>query len=365
MTTRRDVRITIHEAGLPPRDLTLCYPLDPDHAALLRALHEGGDVRGVLECRMHDDDPRLRDLRQPDGRIHGVWLYLRTNPHAAATRAFPLLLCHWPGTGLSGTHAIPSTMTPEHRARQEYIARRGDDAGYQVDVEKSLARGIRSDVVVTGSAVLAAEVQQSDITVAEVVRRTRKATEAGATSTWFADRRNLPWAFRVPFVATNERTGLACGQWTVATGARILDHERCDARARRPCPDGRNWCGRWHPIWEPMPGMTVDDVVEQVPAGQLVRLDTGTGQGTILCRPVDRDEWLTAHPPVDAQTPRKRRIRDADGQLRHPDYAADSLRRRLTAEVRRCGGCGEPLGSHPFDLHPRCYFRTHLGWSSP
>lgn len=54
-----EVRVTVAHPGSPPIDLTLSYPLDPQHDQLLRALHEGGNSRGVIECRMHDNDPKL------------------------------------------------------------------------------------------------------------------------------------------------------------------------------------------------------------------------------------------------------------------------------------------------------------------
>jgi hypothetical protein len=131
---------------------------------------------------MHDDDPLLWDRRDPHGRVRGAWLLLRRNPFALPG-AFPLLLCHWPNSFVAGTYPVPGRMTLEHRRRQEYIARRGTAAGYEVAVEKSLGRGTRSDVVVKGEAILAAEVQQTGIELREVLRRSRAAVKAGATPT--------------------------------------------------------------------------------------------------------------------------------------------------------------------------------------
>lgn len=333
----RDVRVTVYLPGMLAQDLTLRYPLHPEHDALLRSIYEDGRVEGVIECRMHDEDPGLWDRRDTDGRVRGAWLYLRRNPYAAPN-AFPLLLCHWPNSFVRGTHTVPSPMTSEHRRRQEYIARRGSAAGYEVALEKSLARGTRSDVVVKGDVMtLAAEVQQTGITLGDVLRRTDKAISVGATPTWFADHKNPPWAFRVPHVETNERLGMNPGTWTVATGPRMLESERCQPGARVNCPRGRNWCGRTHLLWVPMLRVTVDAVVEMVPAGGLVRVVTGTGQGTILARPRDRDSWWEEHPPDEPDDIPVPKRGAGDGRIRHRDYPAGKLRARLDVEPRQCG----------------------------
>lgn len=321
-----DVVITLTEPGRSARDITLSYPLDPAYAMLLRAIHEGGNALGLIECRMHDDEPRLRHLREADGRVHGAFLYLRTNPHAAIRNSFDLSLCHWPKTIVSGSHAVSSPMTAEHRRRQEYIADRGSDAGYSVELEKSLARGTRSDVVVTGSETLAAEVQQSHISVATLLRRDKIAVAVGAVPAWIADAKLPPWGFRVAHVETNERFGMNRGQWTVSTGPRTIEHEKCRPGARIKCPNGRNWCGKYHLTWVPMQGLTIDHIVEQVPGGGLVRLRTGTKQGTILTRPEDRAMWLNEHPAVDMEGLSIPRRRNSDGRIRHNRATVVDLR---------------------------------------
>lgn len=194
----------------------------------------------------------------------------------------------------------------------------------------------RSDVVVKGEAVLAAEVQQTGIELREVLRRSRAAVKAGATPTWFADEKDPPWAFRVPHVETNKRLGMAPGTWTVATGPRVLESERCEPGARVDCIRGPGWCGRSHLLWVPMPGVTVDAVVEMVPAGGLVRVETGTRQGTILASPRDQEAWLEEYPPDDHDEIKMPTQRGAsDGRIRHPDYSPRKLRARLERTVRR------------------------------
>lgn len=329
-----EVRITLFAPGMHPLDITLSYPLDPLHDQLLRTIHEGGNGKGLIECRMHDDEPRLRDLREVDGRIHGAWMYLRTNPYAEDQNAFPLSLCHWPRGIVSGSHAVPSRTTPEHRRRQEYIACRGSAAGYGVELEKSIASGTVSDVVIRGTETLTAEVQQSGIKLATLLRRDRLVAATDAVPAWFADDKNPPWRFKVAHVETNQRQGMDPGQWTVSSGPRILEHERCGPGSRRPCPDGRNWCNKSHPIWVPMTGVTVDHIVEQVPDGGLVRLRTGTEQGTILTRPKDRTEWLEQYPEiVSDDRSRRSRSHDTAGQrISHSNYAAAALRERIQLE---------------------------------
>lgn len=333
-----DVRITVAPPGENPRDITLSYPLAAEHHELMRQMHEGGTPKGVIECRMHDGDYSLRDLRGPDGRVHGAWLYVRR--HSGDPNR--LVLCHWPYGPVTGSHSVPSRMLPEHRKGQEYIARRGEDFGWAVGLEESIAPGTRSDVVVRGPHTLAAEVQVSGISVATVIRRTRRVAAEGATTAWFTAQENPPWAFKVPTVMTNERAGMHQGGWTVSTGPRLLEWERCEPGSRLgACPDRhRNWCGKWHPLWSPMPGVTVDDVVGKVPSGDLVRLDTGARQGTILTSPTDRDAWLSHLGGATSAVPPPRKA--SGGGLRHSSYDPAKLRQRLAGTEKSRPPAGAP-----------------------
>lgn len=358
-----DVRITLWLDG-HPRDVTLAYPLPDEHGELLGDLYRQGELKGVIECRMHDDDPNLRDLRDGAGRIPGIWLYLRKINGQ-------LFLCHWPDGLAKGSHRVPSPMTPEHRARQEYIARRGVDAGYHAVTEETYAKGTRSDVVITGAVTMCAEVQEGrHIPMGTVLKRTRLAHQAGATSAWFADHKNPRWAFRVPHVETNARLGMDPRTWTVSTGPRKLTRELCSPSSPMPrCPEGRSgWCGRWHELWVPMPGLTVDDVIEQAPAGELVSLDTGTKQGMILARKADAAEWREAHPVV--AVPQQRRTETAKPRAtpRHASYSAEKIRRRVGAPPSppavphvapkpvMCTDCGLKMAPVGFATCTRCFF---------
>ena len=346
----REVRVTLNFRG-PARDITLTYPLTAEHERMLTRLHEtSGKQPGYLECRMHDDDPALADKRGPDGRIPNTWLYLRRDPRSGL-----LLLCHWPGGPVRGKHELPYRMSDEHRRRQEYIVARGQAAGHQVETEKTMTGGsTTSDVVLRGSVTMTAEAQPETTTLRTVLRRDAAIAGVGVTPTWFADRKDPQWAFRVAHVETNSRLGLDPHTWPVSTGPRSLERERCTPRSRfRSCPESRrNWCGQWHGFWVPKPGLTVDDVVEQTPAGDLVRLDTGRRQGVILTTPHDRDEWLDTIP--EQRTPvREPRRQDS---VVHPDYAADLLRK---AVAERPAPVSEPE-SAPTSSHCRRAFPPYV-----
>lgn len=362
MNETHDVRITVSLPGGDPTDITLSYPLDPQHQRLLEQLHQTGKLKGAIECRMHDDDPKLRGFRSHDGRVHEAWLYLRRS----ATDRSRLLLCHWPHSLVSGSHAVPSPMTAEHRRRQEYVALRGEAAGYEVELEKSIAPGTRSDVVIRGVATMTAEVQQTGIALPTVLRRDRSAVSAGAVPAWLSDTKAPHYAFKVAHVETNEREGMDPRTWTVSTGPRELEHEKCTPSSRLGhCPDRRRgWCGMWHPIWVPRPGLTVDDVVEQVPAGALVRLETGTAQGVVLVSPGDRDAWLTEVESGRLKAPRLPEQRGRQQVSNHANYSAEKLRRRITDDAAKtpqqpggtcpnwgrgpCGYKNTPCGQCPF-----------------
>lgn len=315
-----DVRITVALPGGEPVDVTLSYPLSKDQETLLQQLREVGNLKGVIECRMHDDDYRLADLRDSTGRVRGAWLYLRSHGDR-------LLLCHWPYGGITGSHAVPSLMTAEHKAGREYIALRGESNGYQVQLEKSLATRTVTDVVVRGSHTMAAEVQVSGAGTGNVMHRTNAATAAGAVSTWFTTWRETPWMWKAPTVLANDIAGLAPNTWTVASGPRVLEWEKCEPWSRfDKCPDGRrSFCGQWHALWQPMHGLTVDDIVEKVPGGGLVRVDTRTKQGTMLTTPECKKAWDEHVGSSSTRAP----VRRVQPGLNHSDYSASKLRERI------------------------------------
>lgn len=368
MAGSAQVRITVSLPGEPAGDLVLDYPLDSRHGALLWEIHDHHGGEKVVECRMHDDDPKLTHLRGPDGRVRGIWLVVAHHPRD------PRRLClkHWPNSPAGpGSHDVPRPMTEEHIRGQEYVAERGRDFGHGVVCNRpfSTVNLCRADVLVSGSvATLAAEIQVSKIEAASVLARTRRAADAGATSVWFPRMENPPpWQFQVPSIATNEVPSLALGAhtWTVTRGVRALEDEKCAPRSRHDrCPLGKvAHCYGYHPLWVPAPvvsgARTVDEIVEKFPDGGFVRLDTRGRQGVILTTPADREKWLDFQQGL----PRGRRSttppRAVKGGIRHPEYAAEKLSRRLGKAVQPggaapwCGDCRLALDATPHRLPPQ------------
>jgi len=251
---------------------------------------------GVLECREHDDDPALAHLRDRNGRVHGAWVYLRKFRDK-------WLVCHSP-SGIEKrfrSHEI-RLMTDQHRWQQDYYDRAAQHAGWRTEQEVVLDSGTRLDLVIHGSAgQFGVEVQHSDLTVPKVRARDRKADRAGITSVWSADRKAPPWAFKVAHVETNElpHGNVQRRRWPVTTGPRRIIPARCTPANFDRCwkPGARTFCGGWHPLFRPINAVSgghfvyVDDIAEQVPAGDLVRLDTQTKQGVILVTAADREMW--------------------------------------------------------------------------
>lgn len=223
---------------------------------LLEDLHHHCS-RGVLECREHDQD----------GIVHGIWVYLKKFRGQ-------WLLCHH---DCDQVHRASSGKSVEHQWQQDYWQRAGDAAGYETEQEM-VFRGVRVDVAIRGpAATIGVEVQRSNLAVANAVSRTQKARKCGVTSLWSADRRNPPWAYRVPHVETNLFPGRDAprGSWTVVSGPRKVLEAKCTPINFGRCPDtGRGrYCGKFHPKLEPLTGLCIDDVAERAPAGDLVPLE--------------------------------------------------------------------------------------------
>jgi hypothetical protein len=181
---------------------------------------------------------------------------------------------------------LPAPMSEEHKRQREYWARAGEDAGWHVEVEKRLDTGTQPDALIYGPVATGVEVQLSSMTAAHAVGRTRKAQRAGVTDLWFTasdiatvgGKYRPLWAHRVPTV------GAVRMPWDVlpprrsatATGLRKIHPARCTVSEFGRCPyhrgRGPSHCGGWHPQPQPWPGLTVDDVAGQFPAGQIVAL---------------------------------------------------------------------------------------------
>jgi hypothetical protein len=354
-----DVRITVTIPGERPEELTLSYPLDPRHNELLWYLHDWHGGEQVIECRMHDDDPKLANLRDSDGRVRGIWMAACKHP----THDDRLYLRHWPnGPAGPGRHDVPHPMTELHIKGQEQMAEHGQRVGWDVACNRpfSTENLCRADVRITGpAATLAGEIQVSKIGTSSVLKRTRKAAEAGATSVWFPLLSGRPpWTLQVPSVSTNENPGGLPYSWTVTSGVRRLEEERCKPGSRfGRCPLGRiAHCNKIHPLWVPFAlveerGLAVEDIVEWFPGGGLVRLDAGAKRGVILTTPRDRETWLAFQEEVAAASTRLvvPRPRGTDGRLRHAPVSASRLLPRLEREAgqsvtaRLCDQCLDAL----------------------
>lgn len=271
--------------------------ITPDDQAVIDEIYQNCG-EGVLECREHDNDPRLAYLRDAAGQVHGAWVYLQYRNNKSL-----LVMAHHPnGTGREfkfQPHLIPVGKSDQHQWYQDYISRAVDDVGFPVNQEVYLPSGTFLDVQVQGPIGLVGfEVQHSFLSLGKVRARTRKAISEGIPLVWCADHKDPDWAFKVPHFEANEiPDGLAPrGSWTVTTGPRRIIRVACSPRNadRLPrClkPRRRNWCGGWHPVFEPMRRLVVDSIAQQVPAGELIPLDTRMPQGVILTTAACYDLW--------------------------------------------------------------------------
>jgi hypothetical protein len=176
---------------------------------------------------------------------------------------------------------IPAPMSDEHKRQAEYWVRAAQDAGWRAEMEHSLPTGTRPDVLIHGRVVTGIEVQRSAMTQAAAIQRTRKAAQAGVCDVWFTDRESYPrWAFRVPTVGQQPQAWqyLPPRRAVLANGVRAFSAVRCEIGNLPVCPDGRNWCGRYHPKAEPRV-LILDDVASRFPAGEIVALRIGNMSG--------------------------------------------------------------------------------------
>lgn len=279
-------------------DITIAQHTDAVSQTILDEVYGHCEIRdgvGLLECREHDNDPRLADKRDDTGRVRGAWVYLQK-------RRSEWVICHsHNGIGREFRNHEIHLMTDQHRWQQDYYDRAAQAAGWHTAQEVVLDTGTRLDLVIEGpGGRYGIEVQHSALSVPKVRARNRKALRSGITTVWSADQREPAWAFKVPHVETNElpHGHLPRGSWTVTTGPRQLVRVFCSSRydhllprCPRPHARARTWCGKYHAVFRPKLGLVADDIAEQVPAGILVPLDTRTKQGIILVSADDRKVW--------------------------------------------------------------------------
>lgn len=216
-------------------------------------------------------------------------------------------LRHWPRSGLHGGHEVKtrrSGMGDEHKRQEDYTQRCANDhPGGSGVLERSVARGTISDVVmrVNGATIATSEIQLADEHVANIRRRDTAVVNNGIDPLWFGHTDARPgWAPEVAWLGTNRVEHMRPGGWTVASGRRAVEWERCSPSM--PLCDGvtrSGWCGKRHPVWRPRGG-TVDDLIGQVLDRQLRRYDVG--QQVIVAAPADVEAWADFYgtDPVDA-----------------------------------------------------------------
>ena len=179
------------------------------------------------------------------------------------------------------SYRLPSPMSDEHKRQAEYWARAGQAAGYSTETEWRLNTGTRPDVLIRGPVMTGVEVQRSYIRRSSAVARTRKAERAGVKDVWFTDNSaRAAWYGRVPSVGQNLEPGqpdpwrdrVPPARAVTATGLRNIVAVKCTVANGHRCLRGRNFCGEYHPRATAWIGLSVDDVAEQFPAGEMLAI---------------------------------------------------------------------------------------------
>lgn len=298
------------------RDFYIGPDADDDDQAFAESLYtrlSERPTRGreMVECREHDDDPTLAHLRSPEGLVHGIWVYLKKL--AEGTPQERWVVVHFDGRS---AHYPRVGKSKQHQREQDAWQDAASAIGYPAVQEHPLP-GIRCDLLIRGPRTdVDVEVQRTFIKKSAAQERTRRARKAGVQSVWSTDHLT-DWSQKnsVPHIRTNP---LPAGHsvpdtWVVVGGLRDVFPERCSPITFGKCPStGRGIaCGRHHPRLTPKYGVRVYDVVEQAPAGELVQLETGRQQGTVLVTPEHWALWAElvaesglAKPP--RQTPNQR-----------------------------------------------------------
>ncbi|MGO9294779.1 MAG: hypothetical protein ACLP52_13050 [Streptosporangiaceae bacterium] len=241
----------------------------------------------ILDISIDDDRYQIRDLR---GKCHfGANAILicksNRNPLYLQERKGSLVAVHEHSECCPPRIISSGGMSDEHKWQTEYLVRGFGDNGIQVASEvlgkpARLSTGVIPDAIAYGIVTIGAEVQRSALAARSAVERQRKALAAGVHDIWFSDRPQLPkWALRVPTVGMNVNYA---GGWnsaprrsaTVASGVHVIQAVKCQVGSIFPnCPvTKKNWCGKYHAWHGPQHGLTVDDITELAPAGELTPL---------------------------------------------------------------------------------------------
>lgn len=155
----------------------------------------------------------------------------------------------------------------EHKAWKEYIHTRATQEGLTAEVEvtkTSNAGKRRIDVNVVGAVSLACEVQESRIAASTVHRRAELDTGNGDVSCFIADDPYSQAINRAPWVRVPQNPAWrihAGGGDGILGGLHGLQYDRCGRLGIR-CPEtGGKTCGKMHARTEPLPGVSLGDMV--------------------------------------------------------------------------------------------------------
>ncbi|WP_156771994.1 hypothetical protein [Mycobacterium sp. 1245805.9] len=272
--------------------------------------------------RLYEDRRSYRNGRRMPLRCvkpHGGRMYLKV-------RGNQLWVAHYPGEGDPSCSMRVQPESVTHQRMREYSARAVETAGHTATPEYVAGR-TRLDLLVQGPQTYGVEIQVSPLTVREAKRRTTLSHRAGATPLWLPNT-YAPWEDKVPTLRPTTRSNSGGIDWeetlpkamTVATPSirRIVAGACTPTGPFDHClnkPGG--FCYDWHPDYELVIGVTLDDALVGTAEGFYVFHQTLRGHPLIVEAEglrVFRD--LTGHdgafnpgikvnPPQPAEEPRE------------------------------------------------------------
>ncbi|PVZ09065.1 hypothetical protein [Actinomycetospora cinnamomea] len=394
------------------RDIEITVPLSEEAVDFLREVHTRGTTSKTaegrrVECRAHDNDGRLAEFRDADGRVHDIWMYVKE-------RNGRLLLCHYPFDRKDvrlADHDLTDVEGPAHRLLKDIWQQAYEDGGCTVQQERRLGNR-QFDVCAERNGNL--YVVESDHTTRSLATARRKWDSdraLGVAATLFcADRPNPPYANRVPHTEVNELPIRRPHprHLPIARGPRVIEFLRC--RAGGPwqrCPElpkgsRATYCGKEHPWftpWVERGSLTVGDVGERLPIGDLVIVRPGRQRieacvvsaedGRALdeyldgaIAPLHDDPATRTNPHTRVVTAEEMAARVAVPAPRQPSWGEDrppatvgahpnpplaGPPSRATGQCERCGRPGVPDAPRGADrlIHGRCVRCAYPGGDAP
>ena len=258
---------------------------------------------------------------------------------------------HFPN-GNRDRHSHPAlrTMSVEHRVQAEYAARAAQRRGFTAQLEVSTGNHTRLDVGVRGPhSNVGIEIQRSQLTAPQAIRRARNSYQAGWATAWVSDQERPPaWANRVPTAMLTTRGG-----WdrmpppdTAYVSIGRFVRERDKSR-----PSG--WWYRREPL-----AVLLDEIAYRMPAGDIVPVTVGT-KGLVSLATADAIEVIDSctyagasqwNPIVKPFVPHKESVQRFSRDCHHPG-AIEAVGTQRVTSTRSDGRC------------PRCYGPLSTGWA--